>query len=518
MFRIPGVRFPAGGNAVDCTFIVRNALVPLYLLCLFLSWPGHLQSGDNGVSVATARALAFEGTWLIDSANEPDLGLSANGASAGKSYGRFGIGLALLYVPFWWLISVIPVAAGDGLVTHLVFSSIPPLFGITNALALYGIFRLLEVSRERAILLALIGSGFTLCFRYSVHDHSEIVQAAVFSSALFLIMRGGRWDLSFAFALLGFSVWIKAYNLAIVGMYGLFAVSREQDWRSRFRVGWQAAIPLILFLLIALALNFLRFGDPLETGYGSEAGKFSFSYLGRDWWRLLFSMEMGFFVFNPVLLCASASILIGVRRRDRIALLAIGVFLFLYLLSGFFAAPKGAWSLGPRYMVPAIPLLCVGLSMSRFDSAVPRLMLVGCVILAGLLNPVFIFVKTDSYDTLRYSSDAGRGEFAPQMNGLFRMLYWKAVGNDGRYPVGLFSDQAEGEIIDLTGYESFSGVNTFYSHAFRRLGYDFPGTLVVLHLTLFLLLITLLAWGCWALLPADSLTPRAPDTSAGCSR
>jgi hypothetical protein len=80
---------------------------------------------------------------------------------------------------------------------------------------------------------------------------------------------------------------------------------------------------------------------------------------------LLFAPQRGLLVLSPVLALAGWGLVLtwrGGRRAE--AALAAGVFLLFWLFNGSFNAWQGGWSIGTRYLVPALPFLSLGLTQA----------------------------------------------------------------------------------------------------------------------------------------------------------
>jgi len=215
-------------------------------------------------SIATAQAIYHEGTMLIDKRYQTKIDIRPHADIEGKTYSRFGIGLPLIYLPIVGLSDFLGHYVNQDLADHLLFSAVPSFFGIVLFLALFKTMRKSGVNQTMAMVLTFASSVFTLSFRYSVHDHSEIIQASLFMCALLLILDKRQWLEIIAFSLLALTIMIKTYNIAIYGLFGLFVVYQSfHRQRSFWRTIIYAGAPLILTIFTIGALNYLRYGNAL---------------------------------------------------------------------------------------------------------------------------------------------------------------------------------------------------------------------------------------------------------------
>jgi hypothetical protein len=105
-------------------------------------------------------------------------------------------------------------------------------------------------------------------------------------------------------------------------------------------------------------------------------------------WSLLIGAHRGLLVSSPVLAMAGAGLFWAWRagRRAEVAL-AAAVFTALWLLNAGFglgqAQWQAGWSIGPRYLIPAIPFLALGLApaFARLPRLTTSLALVSALIL-----------------------------------------------------------------------------------------------------------------------------------------
>jgi len=159
---------------------------------------------------------------------------------------------------------------------------------------------------------------------------------------------------------------------------------------SRGRRGFLTTVGVGMVAVLLFALyNLARFGNPFQSGYGSQATLGGYSTpLWVGLYGLLLSSGKGVLWFAPVLWLAPAGARAmrhagGVRRAAVTATLAAtGVALLLY---GSFEHWAGDGSFGPRYLLPLLPLGFVAVAFGLEAGSRARLRLVRLLALAGLL-------------------------------------------------------------------------------------------------------------------------------------
>jgi len=357
---------PAAGLAALRS--VHNAAVRptpyLYALLALLVIPifPHFVSPNEMTRWATAAALVENRTFEITNLL-PLLGGNAfEDASEvdGHIYSNKAPGAALIGLPAYGLARMIagpPLAATMRTTANamrLLAATVPLLLLVWT---MRRTAKRLGAPDERIDLSVLALLFATPLFAYGLLNFSHALTAAALFGAWALIF-ADRHDYA-AGALIGLAT-ISEYPCAIAGVV-LIACA----WRRAPRI-IAGGIPFALGLGI---YNKLLFGSIFALSSGNERNA-QFRSMAKEGLfgiglpdpmtliRLLFDPSRGLFVFAPILLVA----LIALPRARKalttegfLALVLVPIALIIFY-SGY---PNwhGGWSVGPRYLVPAIPFL-----------------------------------------------------------------------------------------------------------------------------------------------------------------
>jgi hypothetical protein len=230
-----------------------------------------------------------------------------------------------------------------------------------------------EVDPGLGVLAAVaLGTG-TLLLPFATLFFAHVLAAALaFAAFALLWLRRGRFALV-AGALAGLAV-VADYPLALAaGLVGLYALSRS------VRTGLTYAAGAAFGVLPLFAYQWWAFGSPTHLAYedavlvGGTSGHdvlganaTGFFGIGAPSFgvavELLFA-PVGLLRLSPVLALAAAGVVLTYRRGFRAeALLTASVAVgYLVYNSGYFQ-PFGGFVPGPRFLVPVVPFLGVGLA------------------------------------------------------------------------------------------------------------------------------------------------------------
>jgi hypothetical protein len=455
--------------------ISRSPLLWIALLFL-LSAKGHLEIIDTEYSVRTALAIIEQGSMLIDVVDPLFLEIAPQVEGTDKIYSQYGLGLAFLFLPI--VLTGKVLASLGGIEQRLCIDFLLSFYNIPFAILGLWFFRSillkLGASTKHANAFMLILAISTAYWKYSVTDFSEITQAAFLLGALHSMIGDNmhKWrKISFWCSLL---VAMKLAYVVLLPLFALYAWLGKTDDSIKARVNKLVDFSIYLIplgLLLAMA-NYLRFGNILETGYGSQGSSFSFSYFQRDWFDYVFSTQRGILPFNPVLLATLPAWFAIPQKHRRLFLLIISICICWYVLMCFWQSLQGGYCWGNRLLVPIIPLLMLPLAFLNFKLPGTRFALWLLVSVSVLIQLATVATKIHECSVLRNEITQATGLETPnQLPSTLRLFTSKLFHSEPIYAaseVGVPSD----ERISLLKFDSFYGFNFWPVHLLNYLKLD----------------------------------------------
>jgi len=335
----------------------------LFLLAIYLlTYSGDVHSSDGLSMLSVTESLVKRGDYDTNQILWMGLQQGTFGRG-GELYSRKGIGTSLVALPLAWLGLVIPFW-GFVQTTLLLNVIVTALSGLLVFLYL----QRLGYSREIGLVLALLFGLGTMAWPYSKYCFSEpLTGLALLATAYFLLRfkeTQATRDLTLAGTSLGLAISTRLATAAIAPLFlfPLLAYSLLDRVHYRPLIPFLAAffIPLILWGLLIGGYNYLRFGNPLTTGYLPQESFRTPLLTGLA--GLLVSPGRGLFLYCPIFLLilpAFPTFLARHRIEGAFSLSLVTVYILLY--SKWFMWHGGfAW--GPRFLVPILPFLAIPLA------------------------------------------------------------------------------------------------------------------------------------------------------------
>jgi hypothetical protein len=308
----------------------------------------------------------------------------------GRSYSDKAPGMSFLAVPAYVLERAAGIAKAPGdwhaegdlslWLLRVLVSGLPFL------LAVLIVGRLAEelVAGAGALTAATFGAATIAApLGPTLFEHDTAAAFAIAAFACAWLGRSRGWAV--AAGLCAGTAVLFQYATALIALALLVYCGRRAGW---FLLG---VIPPALALG---AYDWAAFGSPFHLSYRYVANPFAerqhhgFFGIGvptLGGLREVLVGNRGLLVFSPVLAAAAVGLWLLWRRGDRAeALLAAVVTVLFVLLAGGYFLPYGGGSPGPRFLVPALPFLVLGLpaALARF----PRPTLALAFVSAALMS------------------------------------------------------------------------------------------------------------------------------------
>ncbi len=347
------------------------ARLAVLLACLLfgiylLAYVNQPDSADGQALLAVASTAVQQGRFDINVIGYTEWLLTESGRMGslgvdGALYAKKAPTPSLALLPLTLLARVIPWLPVRA--TAMLFN---PLVTTLTALALYHLARVLRYGAGLAFILGLIYGLTTFAFPYVNTLFGEplaallLVMAVIFAQPRFAIEAGFKpAALVGCGTALGLLVGVNTIYALGIPLFALYLLWR-QPLQGRTLVAFVA--PLLLCGLLLALYNWGRFGSPLESGYHFAAGEGFTTPLLSGLYGLFFSPYRGLFWYSPILLLSIPGWLMLRRAHARLAWLIVALILLQALAFAGWWSWHGGIVWGPRFLLPALPLLVLCLA------------------------------------------------------------------------------------------------------------------------------------------------------------
>lgn len=329
----------------------------MLLIALALMPPADY--GIDGESMLqVSRSLAYDGSFAVPCGT--DIGLRGNG---GACYSPWYPLLSIVMVPFVLLGGVLADlggvrnSAGEELAALMV-----PALATAGAAAFTAALAIeLGADRRRAVFAACALVLGTEVLTYTRTLFAETLGALCVAAAAWGLLGDTRGRRAIGIAAIVLAILAKPQLILVGPGIGLALALRDRSLWPLVRAGGAT----LAGGLIYLAYNKLRFSGGTDFGDsgGREVGAERTKPLAvlEGFGVLTISPRQGVFVFSPVLLVAAWSL--WQHRVQRVAAACAGGAVGVLVLYAVANPYSGSWA--SRFLVPALPLVCVGLGVLR---------------------------------------------------------------------------------------------------------------------------------------------------------
>ncbi|GAB4566810.1 MAG: hypothetical protein Kow0047_18510 [Anaerolineae bacterium] len=313
-------------------------------------------------SVARRGAVDTNVIAWMQWVNSPGEVLGAFGPE-GDVYSKKGPAPAFLAVPIYLIAWAIP---GLNLV-QAVFLYNAAVTAVT-ALWLWRWAWALGYSRQVGLTVALTFGVATLAWPYATYFFGEPTSALAFTVGGYAVTRYRATRKRRYARLLGVAMGLMVVTVtAHAVLIPLFVVAALWEGGKRFHRPRRAVIagmtaPVLLALAFLGAYNFVRFGNPLNTGYHFEAGEGWTTPLWQGLWGLLLSPYRGLFWYTPLTFAAIPAFASFLKRHRAEAIVVGGSALALTIMYSLWWMWWGGFAWGPRFLVPLCPYIAMSIA------------------------------------------------------------------------------------------------------------------------------------------------------------
>jgi hypothetical protein len=290
----------------------------------------------------------------------------------GHYYANKAPGTILLGVPLYFLLYRAEWALGlDPISSRLTELNIYLLnlflCVFPTALAATALLWLLRNKGWNARDSALVAAAYafaTLVFPFSTSLWGHASASAFLLLAIVCLQ--GKWPLAWAGFLFGLAVATEYTSALGLLPMTLLIRRREKGWQPFFRFALGGVAPAAALL----GYQWHSFGNPFVTAFDNtnpiymEGDSSAWSVFSAPslltMAKLLVFPGRGLLVYCPIFLTCALSWQQMKSRADKLLALAyLAPAVALWLLISGFNGWHGGWSSGPRYLIPAIPFLCL---------------------------------------------------------------------------------------------------------------------------------------------------------------
>ncbi|HLY27506.1 MAG TPA: hypothetical protein VKQ72_14270, partial [Aggregatilineales bacterium] len=342
---------------------------------------------DEKAILATSVSFVQHGAFDMDEIAAGNDQVSSAGQLGtrgvdGALYAKKGPVTSIALLPLVFLAEKLPWLSVQA--TAMLFNA---LVTALTAVILFGVVLEFGYQKRTAFVVALIFGLGTLAFAYTSTLFGEPLSGLFILCATFFAYRfrqsGRMRDSLICGAMLALAIGSNAIYAALLPLAALALC-----WKKPIRALLWFGLPLLCCAALLALFNLLRFGSPLDTGYHFGQGEgFTYPFL-TGFVALLVSPYRGIFWYSPVLLLAIPGWVMLRKtsaRSAEFAWISLATVAAQVALFASWWAWDGGLGWGPRFLIPALPLMALWLA-PLVEAAWTRLWLAVTVVAFALLS------------------------------------------------------------------------------------------------------------------------------------
>jgi hypothetical protein len=414
---------------------LRWALFCLLLGAYLLVYIPEPDSADGEAVLAVASAFVRTGSvdmhaaaytdWLI-----PPAGRLGSAGIDGATYTKKGLTPSLALLPFVAAAELLP-----WLNVRPAAMLLNPVVTALTGVLLYTLARRLGFRPRTAFTVGLLYGLATFAIVYTKTLFGEPLAALLLTLIALHTHRlwtDSRWqDSAMIGAALGLMIGVNTVYAVLIPVIGLAVMVLQ--WKPRRLnlplLALSFALPLALVLIMIGLYNAARFGSPFSSGYHFAAGEGFNNPILFGLYGLFLSPFRGLFPYSPILLLALPGWWMLFTPPPHPEGKAFPLLLLaLVVLQGVLFAAWWSWHggivWGPRFLLPAVPLLAICLAPVVESAFTRRWLIIGLVTLAvvsfvvqmlGALYSYYPYIGQLYAEHSTAALDSVDNQFAPEV-------------------------------------------------------------------------------------------------------
>jgi hypothetical protein len=344
-----------------------------------LTAAGRFANYDAESMFAVTRSLYERGSLDVGPCEARSWSIACVRGADGRFYSGYGVIPSVAALPFY---AAGRAAAGitgfnADLAANAAVSVMNCLVGALACVALF-LWAVQVGCTARQALLASILLAFAtpLWFHSTKEFYSEPLFALFVVGSFAALSRATRKSMIIAGLLFGLAVGTRVFGLIYLPIAAGYAIL--VSWRrepARASAAW-FLVTLLVSVAGVGAVNQIRFGSPLNTGYHVALPTLNAVFttpLLEGLWGNFFSGDVGLVWFAPLILLLPLTWPRFHRDHPLESVVCIAVVAVSIVFFSAYTYWRGGWSYGPRLLTPILPFLIFPLSSMLAQASTLRL-------------------------------------------------------------------------------------------------------------------------------------------------
>ena len=375
--------------------MIKNNIMRVLWCCLLalIFSSGQVNNPDTQLRIAQSMQLYENHTLIL-----PDsVGDNSHGNIIYSNNGKFSVynpgQILLITIPYSLTSLIGSYDIHSHYITGFIFSFFNLfIYGLIIFL-FYDIGGILGINKTKKLIVTLIFGFSSYVFSHAQSTYEHVIEAYILLLLLkyLLLIKHEKCIQKSLLIGLFFGIGIL-FRSSFILLFPILFIVKKGNYKY-------IALTLSLFVAIILIYNYYRTNSVFDTGYFSaweiafpdKHPFFSFSYIPRNVFLLLFSPAKGLFIFSPSLLLIFLLLYKTKINKNLLRIVIYSTSLYFIVYASNFAWHGSAWCWGPRYIVPVIPLLYLLLFYVNFKK-VPKIIVITIVFFSTFIQIIGISI------------------------------------------------------------------------------------------------------------------------------